>query len=505
MRHLLLLFTCWASALRAPLPPPAAVAAFAASLGGALVTSSSPLYTNASAEWNARVSSAPYAIVFVASEADVALSLGFAEAWALPLALRSGRHQVEGWSVCTACLVIDVSSLAAVRVDTAARRVTVGAGVTLGALLTETGPLGWPTPSGSCSSVGVAGYTLGGGIGWTSRLYGLAVDNLLGARIVLANGSIIDLAVPGAGDDDLAWSLTGGGGGNFGVVTQLTLALHPMPPQLLYAEFAYPWSAAVDASAAYLEAARKDPRFLFYCLYVRPSSDPEPSVLLQGIWLGDLGEGRAALQPLVELAVASNASGGASAMVVATDYLTAHQRFEGPLGSRTANKQKSALVARADPPSALPPCVSAPALALLRAALLSAPADVADNSAVYLNALGGAIALPQPNATAFVHREALLNWVVDAHWRRNESTPAGLAWARAVYGALADAGYLGEANAVYVNYSDNDLDEGIWPAAYYGDEGYARLQRTKAAVDAGGRFSFPQSVRLPGISHLRDS
>ena len=156
-----------------------------------------------------------------------------------------------------------------------------------------------------------------------------------------------------------------------------------------------------------------------------------------------------------------------------------------------------ALVPRLHPPSALTPA-RARRLSRSCARLFCARQPTWLTTAPsYLNALGGAIALPLPNATAFVHREALLNWVVDAHWARNESTPAGLAWARQVYAALAEGGFLGDAQPlpVYVNYADADLGASF-PRAYYGAN-YERLQRLKAHVNPAGAFDFPQAVQLP--------
>lgn len=483
-----------------PTPPPAAVAAFEAALSGTLVTATvnGDAYANASAEWNARTASAPWGVVFAAGDADVVAALSFARTWALPVAPRSGRHSVEGWSVCDGCLVLDVSvGYAHVALDAGARAVTVGAGASLGGLLNATAPLGWLTPVGSCSTVGLAGFLLGGGIGWTSRLHGLAVDNLLSARLALPNGSIVTVARPPPptppAPGSLAWALTGGGGGNFGVLLEATLAVHPLQPSLLYAEFQYPWSAAANATALYF-SQWAEPRFDFFCLFVRPSSAAEPLVLLQGIWLGDLDAGRAALAPLTALAAASNASGQASASVIETDYVTAHALFEGPLGARTANKQKSAFV----PPGA--GVVSPGGLAAIRSALRAAPPDVADNSAIYLNSMGGAVNAVDPSATAFPHRGYLANFVVDAHWTRNETTPAGLAWAGATFAAMADGGYLtnggGGELPTYVNYLDAALPDGVWQASYYGDhKRFAALQAVKAAVDPGGRlYASPQSV-----------
>ena len=484
------------------LPPPSALAAFNASLRGTLVAPGDIHYTNASIEWNARFDSQkPYAVVFVAGDSDVALSLAFAKTWSLPLTARSGRHQVEGWSVCTGCLVIDVSrGYSSVNVDVVAQHAVVGAGVTIASLLNATCPLGWHTPCGSCSTVGAAGFVLGGGIGWTSRLYGLAVDNLVDIRVMLANGTVIEASANNS-YSNLWWAHAGGGGGNFGIVLSFTLALHPLPARLLYAEFAYPWDVVANATGSYL-ALRGETRFLFYCLFVRPSTVVEPLVLLQGIWVGDLNDGYAALATLVTLARESNASGIASASIIETDYLTAHRLFEGRLGSRTGNKQKSAFVPATE--AAESALVSAAALEIIRVALVAAPADVADHSAVYINSMGGAVNAVASDATAFPHRDALANFVIDAHWALNTTAPVALDWARRLYSSLADGGFLGPPSGsslpTYVNYADDDLP--YWKDAYYGSN-YKRLQAAKLAADPNNTFTFPQAIQLPPATHQR--
>ena len=465
-----------------------ALAAPAGDGGIVLTAANASTWPAAAAEWNARVSAAPYAVVFVNGTRDAATALSWARAWELPLRARSGRHSVEGWSSCDGCLVLDVSrgALATVTVvDAAAGLVRAGAGASVGALLNASVAAGLLLPLGSCSSVGLAGFVLGGGIGWTSRLHGLAVDVVSTATLLLANGSVVE-ARPG---DDLFWAARGGGGGNFALALSFDLAAVPLAPRLLYAEFAYPWSAAGAATTAYLALAG-EPRFLFYCLFVRASTAAEPSALLQGIWLGDLAAGYAALAPLTALARAANASGGAVASIIETDYATAHTLFEGPLAARTANKQKSAFV----PPTNAAALASPPALELVRTALVAAPADVADNSAVYLNMLGGRVAEVPPDATAFPHRGAALNWVIDAHWLRNDTAPAAMAWTRALYASMQAAGFLGAQRPLptYVNYLDADIED--YPRAYFGDN-YPRLQGIKRAVDPDGVFTFPQAVQ----------
>ena len=525
----LLLAAALLAASASPPPPPSALAAFAASLRGQLLTAANgSAFAAASAEWNTRCAAEPLAVAFAAGEADVAASLAYARAWALPLALRARRHLVECWSVAAGGLVLDVSAgFGAVSVDAAARTAVVGAGVSMGGFLNATvAPFGLHAPAGSCSTVGAAGFTSGGGIGWTSRLFGLSADNVLSVRAVLANGTAADFS-PADADPrarELFWALAGGGGGNFAVVSSFTMRLWPLPPALLYAEFAFPWAFAPNASALYVSLFG-EPRFCFYLLLVSPTSAAarrvrggggaapaeragaaaaSPLALLQGIWVGDLAEGRAVLARLTALAVAANASGAASARIVETDYLTACRLFEGPLATPTAGKQKSAfLPAPPSPPpgaAAVPPALSEEGLALIGAWLAAAPPDVADNSALYANMMGGAVNERGPGDTPFPHRNALCNFVLDAHWVDSATTPAALAWAGGFFGALEDGGFVPRpgtpGRGTYVNYADADLES--WQQAYYGLPNYARLQRVKSEVDGSGLFGrFPQGVELP--------
>ena len=374
------------------------------------------------------------------------------------------------------------------------RTVVVGTGATVSSVLKATLPFGLHAPSGTCSTVGAGGFTSGGGIGWTSRLVGLSVDNVLGATVVLVNGSVVHATPSAPLGGELLWALAGGGGGNFGLVTEWTMALHPIPPVLLYFEFAFPWGVVSNASSLYASLF-DEPRFCAYLLFVFDPDSAAPAALVQGIWVGDLGEGQSALAAFTALAQAANTTGHASASIVETDYLTAERFFEGPLGTPTLGKQSSVFLPQ-PPQGQLAAALSDGALEVVRAALVSAPPDVANQSAVYVNMMGGAINTVAADATPFPHRAQFANWVIDAHWVSPSTTPAALAWVRSLYREMQVKGYTpapGSAEfGVYANYQDAELVQ--FTDAYYGPAGYARLQAVKRAVDPRGRLSFPQGV-----------
>src|SRR5438128_2919767 len=199
---------------------------------GEIVTPGGEGYAEASRIWNgAHDGRRPALVVRCTGAADVIAAVGFARSNDLTIAVRGGGHSVAGFSTCDDGIVIDLSPLTDVRVDPAARRATVGGGALWADVDHETQAHGLATTGGLVSSTGVAGFTLGGGIGWLMRRDGLACDNLVAADVVTADGRLVHASE--SENAELLWGLPGGGG-NFGIVTQFELALHPTGP-LVYA------------------------------------------------------------------------------------------------------------------------------------------------------------------------------------------------------------------------------------------------------------------------------
>src|SRR3989442_3951068 len=199
---------------------------------GEVVTPGGEGYAEASRIWNgAHDGRRPALVVRCTGAADVIAAVGFARSNDLTIAVRGGGHSVAGFSTCDDGIVIDLSPMNGVRVDTAARRATVGGGAVWADVDHETQAEGLASTGGLVSSTGVAGFTLGGGIGWLMRKYGLACDKLVGADVVTADGRLIRASE--SENADLLWGLRGGGG-NFGIVTQFEFELHPLGP-IVYA------------------------------------------------------------------------------------------------------------------------------------------------------------------------------------------------------------------------------------------------------------------------------
>src|SRR5438045_2226270 len=195
------------------------------SLRGAVIEPHDPGYADACNVYNGMIHKRPRLIVCCTDVADIIRSVNFARENHLLLAIRSGGHNAGGLGVCDDGLVIDLASIRYTRVDPAARTVTVGAGCTWGDVDHATHVFGLATPSGIISTTGVGGLTLGGGIGHLTRKFGLTIDNLISADVVLANGNFVKANADE--NPDLFWAIRGGGG-NFGVVTSFTFRLHPV-------------------------------------------------------------------------------------------------------------------------------------------------------------------------------------------------------------------------------------------------------------------------------------
>src|SRR3954464_13655277 len=216
---------------------------------GEVVTPADAEYEEASQIWNGAFDdSRPALIVRCTDASDVATAIGFARSNDLQIAVRGGGHSIAGLSTVDDGIVIDLAPMSSVRVDPVAQRASVGGGALWADVDHETQAHGLATTGGLVSSTGVAGFTLGGGIGWTMRKFGLACDNLAAADVVTADGSLVHTSE--SENPELLWGLRGGGG-NFGIVTQFELDLHPLGPIIYAGPIFYPAAAAGDLLRAF--------------------------------------------------------------------------------------------------------------------------------------------------------------------------------------------------------------------------------------------------------------
>jgi FAD/FMN-containing dehydrogenase len=215
-----------------------------AGLRGRVIRSADSDYDTVRQVWNGVVDKHPALIARCAGVADVIAAVRFSREHGLPIAVRGGGHNVAGRGVCDGGLVIDLSTMTGIRVDPERGTVRAEGGVTIGALDHETQAFGLAVPMGVVSATGIAGLTLGGGLGWLRRRHGLSCDNLISADVVTADGMLITTS--DQHNPELLWALRGGGG-NFGVVTSFEYRAHPVGPQVYVAFVVH---AGVDAAAA---------------------------------------------------------------------------------------------------------------------------------------------------------------------------------------------------------------------------------------------------------------
>ena len=284
----------------------AGLSALEASFRGELVRPDDAGYDAHRKVWNGSIDRRPALIARCAGVADVRAAVGFAKDSGLPVAVRGGGHSFPGLSVCDGGIVIDLGSMKGIRIDPEKRTARVQAGVLWGELDHETQAFGLATTGGIVSHTGVAGLTLGGGIGWLQRKLGLTVDNLLAADVVTAEGDLVK-----ASDDenaDLFWGLRGGGG-NFGVVTEFEFRLHPVGPTVLAGPIFWLMEDSPELLRFYREWIADAPDELM-TIVIHRKAPPVPFIpaelhgrLVVGVaccYAGEIDEGEQVVRPLRE-------------------------------------------------------------------------------------------------------------------------------------------------------------------------------------------------------------
>ena len=275
------------------------------SLSGSVITSRDVDYDEVRRVWNGMIDRRPAVVVRAATVDDIVPAIRFAQDIGLPLAVRGGGHNIAGNGTVDGGLVLDLGSLNAVEVDAVGREVTIGPGATLADVDRATEPHSLAVPIGVVSGTGMAGLTLGGGVGWLTRGHGLTVDNLVRAKVVTAAGEHVTASE--TENEDLFWALRGGGG-NFGVVSSFTFRAHPLGPDVLAGNFIYAsdqWPGALHAYDAWT-AELPDPMTSIISFLVPPADwdlGDELLMLVGFVWASeDRAEGQRWIDRLRELA-----------------------------------------------------------------------------------------------------------------------------------------------------------------------------------------------------------
>ena len=460
------------------------LSALRAGFHGTVLSPYDPGYEEARVLFNTRVRTRPVVLCRCAGTGDVSAAVCFAREAGLPVVVRGGGHHACGFCLAEGGMVIDTRMLRGLRFDPATATVTAGAGCTWREIdqvtyveVTVDGeaglPHGYALPGGECPTVSNAGYSLGGGYGLLGRRYGLACDHIVAATMVDADGRVLRVAEDA--HPDLLWALRGAGGAGFGVVTDLTYRVDPVPKTVLGGVIAWPLDQAHDVLAAYrdLYTGEADDRLgLFMALLTEPYPDGEPVLMLYGLYAGPPERGAAALAPLRALGTPLYDSCADGSYVDLQRALGAEVPYGLQAHWRGGYFRDGAF--------------DTDAFAVMVDAVASMPSGY---SMIRFDLLGGgAIGRVPPDATAFVHRSPLFYASIIALWSRDQDTARNVAWADDLAAAL-DPYLTGE---VYQNYADAGLVD--WPAAYYGAN-YPRLQQVKARHDPADLFRHPQSIR----------
>ena len=441
--------------------------------GRVLTADDGEAYDEARMAFNAMFDRRPAVIAQATSTADVAHALGFARQTGLALAVRGGGHSVAGYSTTEGGLLLDLGPMKDIHVDQEARLVRVQPGVVWGELDRATQQHGLATTGGRMTTTGVAGFTLGSGSGWLERLYGSACDNLVAAEVVTATGAVVTASE--TQNADLLWGLRGGGG-NFGIVTEFTLRLHPVGPEAYGGLLIYPRGQAPEVlrrARDFLGSAPREVCGGVLCMVAPPAPfipaelQGAPIVTVLAAYWGDVEIGAQALAPLKQIPPAVDLMGP-------TTYLDIQAITDAgnPPGRR--NYWRSELLP--DAPDEL-----------LDAFIACGAEATSPASTLVLGRLGGAFGDVPEDATALGGRAAEWLFHCYAVWTEGEDH-RHIAWARATEEALRPWTMSGMA----LNFMSEVDDRRV--RSTFGAAKYQRLRELKQRWDPDNVFAMNQNI-----------
>ena len=450
------------------------------SILGEVITPADPRYDETRAVWNAMIDRRPALIIRCAGVADVIAAVQFARSQELEIAVRGGGHSLPGFSTSDGGIVIDLSAMKGIRVDPDAERVVAQGGVTWRELDHETQAFGLALTGGLISTTGIAGFTLGGGIGWLMRKYGLTCDNLEAVDLVTADGRLVR-----ASEDEnpeLFWGLRGGGG-NFGIVTSFEFRLHRVGPTVLAGPIFFPGEQATQILRGYREytADLPDEMTTLVNLTTAPPAPFLPTdvhgkkvVAVIGVYAGPPDEGRRIAEPLRRLGTPI------TDLLGPMPYTMMQSLLDGLFSAGARNYFKAGYLAG----------LSDEAIETL--VRFHGP-STSPSSEIHIQHLGGAVARVPDGATAFGGRGAPYLMNVVARWTDPGTDDAQIAWARDLY-AAAEPFTTG---GTYVNFLSEGDDR---VAAAYGPDKLERLARLKEVWDPTNAFRLNQNVKPAGLA-----
>ena len=442
-----------------------AVEGFKASLRGELVRPGDDGYDAGRKIFNAMIDKRPAMIVRCVGTADVINAIRFARTHDILVAVRSGGHSVAGKAVCDGGMLIDLSLMKGMRVDPTRHTAQAQPGLRLGEFDRETQVFGLATNLGIVSNTGIAGLTVGGGIGWLNGKYGLACDNLISVDIVTADGRF--LTASPSENEDLFWGVRGGGG-NFGIVTSFEYQLHPVGP-VLGGMVLYPISMAMDVLRFYHNFASGCPDELSTAAGLLTAPDGNPVVAIVVCYSGTLDEGENVLKPLRTF------GSPVADLVKPMKYLEMQSILdEGFPPGRLHYWKANFLRALSDD--------------AIETLVKFAKAKPSPMSAVLLQQMHGAASRVGPTETAFAHRYEQYDFAIVSQWRDSADSEKNVNWTREFWDAMQPF----VERSVYVNNLGEEGEERV--RAAYGPN-YERLVALKNKYDQTNFFRLNQNIK----------
>ena len=443
----------------------AAVKSLRASLRGSLLCRGDDGYDDSRKVWNGLIDRRPVLIVRCAGGTGVVTCVNFAHNNEVPISVRGAGHNVAGNAVCDGGIMIDLSTMKSIHVDAAKRTACAEPGLTWGEFDRATQEFGLATTGGICSGTGIAGVTLGGGLGWLMRKYGLAVDNLRSVDIVTADGQLRK-ASP-TENQDLFFGVRGTHS-NFGVVTALEYALHPVGPTVLGGMVLHPLEKAKAVLKFYREYTSTAPEELGIWAGLLTSPDGHPMVAILGCYVGSITDGEKVMRPLKDF--------GPPVMdaIQPMPYLKCQSLMDEGFPKGRCNYWKSSLLRQ----------LSDGAIETLVEGFKKVTSPY---SSVLIEQLGGAVSRVRQDETAFCHRDSPYDCVIMPMWSDPSESEQHIRWADELWLAIQPF----SSGGVYVNYLGNEGKERV--KAAYGVN-YQRLAALKKKYDPTNLFCFNQNL-----------
>jgi FAD/FMN-containing dehydrogenase len=444
-----------------------AVQNFADRLRGRLLRSGDGGYDKARKVWNGMIDRHPALIARCTGAADVVAAVHFTRDHSLLVSVKGGGHNITGNAVCEGGLMIDLSTMKGVRVDQVGRAARAEAGLTWGEYNRETQAFGLASTGGVVSTTGIAGLTLGGGLGWLHGKHGLSCDNLLSADIVTANGKF--LTVSADENPDLFWGLRGGGG-NFGIATSFQYRLHPVD-SVLAGMVVHPIAKAKEVLRFYREFCGGCPDDMVAAAAMMTSPDGEPIAVIVAAYIGDLSAGEKVMAPLRKF-------GPPLADTIApTSYVALNSLFDEafPYGGVQRYWKSSFLKELGDD--------------MLDIMIARSTKFLSPMSNVLFFHLHGAAARVDPNDTAFGARDDQWDYDVISQWTDVAESAGHIQWTREFWSAVEPFA----SGHVYVNHLDAEEGTTRIRAAY--SRSYERLVALKNEYDPTNLFRLNQNIK----------